>query len=166
MKHYFSFFISHLSSQKGYSFIELLVVFSIIGILSTIGIASFVNFNNSKSLDGAASDVSNTLTLARQRALSQIKPTSCNANQSLGGYEVRFSTAASTYEIYALCASNRTQISSKKLPPGVTFDPTTPSTILFIVPNATIDRTATARINGFGKNKRVIVDPSGTISVR
>jgi type II secretory pathway pseudopilin PulG len=157
-------YLKNLSSQMGYSLIELLVIISIMGVISTVSIASFVTFTNTQSLDGAASDVANYYTLARQRSLSQIKPSQCTAAESLNGYKVVINTVASTYQFSGMCGASVYIIGQKKLPPNITFANTSPPNVIFNVPNANVDTQKTITINGFGKTKKIIIDSSGSIS--
>ena len=64
-------------SEKGFTLLELIVVFSIIAILSTIGLASFVNYSKAQILQGSANDIISTLNTAKSKAASQIKPNTC-----------------------------------------------------------------------------------------
>jgi prepilin-type N-terminal cleavage/methylation domain-containing protein len=151
------------SISRGYTFIELLVVFSIMGIVSMIGMASFISFNNAQAVDGAASGVTNALTIARERALSQIKPSSCTTTRVLIGYRVVFVISTGVYRVEALCGAMVVLVSTKNLPPQVSFAPTSPASVLFAVPNATVNAPGTITINGFGKTKQIVVAGTGTI---
>lgn len=153
-----------MKSQAGYSFIELLVVFSIMGIIGAIGMASFVSFGNAQAVDGAASEISNSLTIARQRALSQIKPSTCTAVQTLAGYRVALNIAAGTYRVEAVCGALTVPVSTKNLPPQVSFDPGSTPTVFFNVPNGTAAAPGAITINGFGKTKQITVTSEGIIS--
>lgn len=153
-----------ISMQRGYTFIELLVVFSIMGIVGVIGMASFVGFNNNQIVESATSEVSNSLTIARQRALSQIKPPTCTSAQVLRGYRVFITVVTRTYRVEALCGTQVIPISTKQLPAQISFDTSTPTSILFVVPNGTASPPGTITLNGYGKTKQIIVDSSGTIS--
>jgi prepilin-type N-terminal cleavage/methylation domain-containing protein len=154
------------SLNKGYTFIELLVVFSIIGVIGVISIASFVSYNNSQAIDGAASDIASMLTGARQGALSQIKPSQCTSAQTLSGYRVLINRATGTYQTDALCGALIVPGTSKRLPAQISFATSTPPTITFQVPNATISAPVTITINGFSKTKNIRIDKTGTIAIQ
>lgn len=162
----FSFLPSPFSLQRGYTFIELLVVFSIMGVIGMFGMASFVGFNNNQIVEEAASDVTSALTLARGRALSQIKPSTCTAVQVLTGYRVAINIAARTYRVEALCGSQVVPITTKSLPSQIGFDPSSPSSVVFSVPGGIVSSPSVVMINGFGKTKQIIIDSAGTISRR
>lgn len=55
---------------RGFSFVELLVILAIIGVLAAIGAAGFRNFVHHESLEAAASDVYTTLADARSATLA------------------------------------------------------------------------------------------------
>jgi prepilin-type N-terminal cleavage/methylation domain-containing protein len=150
--------------RAGYSLIELLVVIAIMGVIGTVSIASFTKFNDVQVIEGAASDVSSMYNLGRQRALSQIKPTQCTVTQSLKGYQVVLNTLSGSYQLNALCGASNFTLIQKKLPTGVTFAGTSPTTVTFLVPSATVSNTGTITLNGYGKTKRVVISPVGTIS--
>lgn len=54
----------------GFSFMELLVVFAIIGVVAAIGAVGFRNFVHHESLEAAASDMYTTLSDARSATLA------------------------------------------------------------------------------------------------
>jgi len=78
------------NSQRAFTLIELLVVFSIITILSGIGIAGFVTFARSQTVDTNMKDLKTLIFTAQSRALSQLRDSSCFSNGFSGqGYELR-----------------------------------------------------------------------------
>lgn len=85
-------------SQRGFTLIELVVVFTTIAILSTIGIASFVSYSRSQELNQTTSDLVQALNTAKSMSAAQLKtlnkngsgPKGCiNQNQALNGYGVQ-----------------------------------------------------------------------------
>jgi len=151
---------------KGYSLVELLVVISILGVIGTVSIASFVKFNDRQVVEGAVADVSSFYNLARQRALSQIRPTQCLANQSLRGYQVVLNTLSGSYQLNGLCGNSNYTISQKTLPTGVTFATTSPTSITFTVPAGVPTGSGIVTINGYGKTKTITINSSGIISLQ
>src|SRR5579872_2992923 len=67
-------------SEDGFTLIELLIVFSIMTILLSVGVASFVAYSRSQSVDTTMKDFKQALFTARSRALSQLRDTACFAN--------------------------------------------------------------------------------------
>lgn len=85
-------------SQSGFTLIELIIVFSIITILSSIGIAGFVSYNHSQTVDTYMKEFKSTLFTARSRALSQLRDSLCFSNGFTGqGYELQ------GYQVVACC---------------------------------------------------------------
>lgn len=148
----------------GFTIIEIIVVFAVVAVLSTIGVASFVTYNRIQALQTAASDFSSTLNLARSRSLSQAKPPEC-ASQVLNGYRVNISLSSNSYTLEAICAGFSYRIHTKSLPQNVTFQSSqTTSTSFFfpvIVSGVTGDGVVT--FSSFGQSKTVTVDRTGGI---
>src|SRR3989344_8135047 len=94
--------ISHLSSREGFTLIELIVVISVAAVISVIGIAAFVSYNQTQSLNTTAADIANMFSVAKSRAASGVKPTPCES-QALNGYQISINIAAKTYELNAIC---------------------------------------------------------------
>src|SRR5260221_7288202 len=84
-----SYFLHH-ESQRGFTLIELMVVFSVMVILSSVGIASFVSYSHSQQVDTNMKELKTSLFTARSRALSQLRDSSCFAPGFTGvGYELK-----------------------------------------------------------------------------
>lgn len=161
--------------MKGFTLIELLIVFSVSAILAVLGIASFVSYNQSQTLNGAASELATVLNTARSRAMSQVKP-SCTG--ALDGYKVGFCKANSVnppcldtnydYALYAVCNSTLVSpaIVSKNLPSNISFAAGIPSSFYFRVVSGGIDGTGgTIRIIGSGHQKCITVSDTGIIQI-
>jgi type IV fimbrial biogenesis protein FimT len=76
--------------HKGFSFIEVLVVMVIIGIMSTIAVPNLSTMMKSYRLKSAADDLASTLQLARMTAISQ------NAHSV-----ITFNIANQTYSVFS-----------------------------------------------------------------
>lgn len=77
--------------QKGFTLVELVIVFSIIALLSITGLASFAAFSQRQQLNNAVADLRTILNVARTRTLSQVNGSTsnyCTAAQQFGGYAV------------------------------------------------------------------------------
>ena len=156
-------------SQRGFSLLEMLVVFVIIGLLTVTGIRSFFSYSQSQSYSSAVLDVEQSLQLAKSRALSRVKPSQCGTN-SLRGYQIALSIAGSNYRLQALCGTNYYTIGTvKTLPASVTFAPgsgDSSSRILFDVSTGIVRFPGAITINGYGKTKVISVSSTGTISLQ
>lgn len=120
--------------HAGFTIIELIVVFSVLAILSTVSIAGFVGYNNSQKLRNSILEVRTMLQQARSESLAQVKPNNCGTFQ---GYEVRICCTKSgtncptclssdDYELDAICSSapSGVLIRSKSFPDTVSIDNT------------------------------------------
>lgn len=83
----------------GFTLIELIVVFSVMVILSSIGIASFVVYSHSQAVDTNMKEFKTMLFTARSNALSQLRDSSCFSNGFTGqGYQL------AGYQVVACCS--------------------------------------------------------------
>lgn len=163
-----------LKFEQGFTLIELIIVFSIIAILSTVGIASFVQFSRYQALQAGANEFITALNYAKSSAASQLIPSpSGSCNGSLRSYRVDFSTASGSntqYTITAICDLSSPIVQTYTLPKSVTFTSsyggqnTTTTSIVFPVINGGITGTGQVVILGFTNLSRVItISPSGII---
>jgi prepilin-type N-terminal cleavage/methylation domain-containing protein len=103
----------NLFYSKGFTLIELVVVFTVMAILSTIGVASFVSYSRSQELDQTTNDLVQDLNTAKSLSASQLKTTKKNgatlqcSSQTLYGYGVKISqnTIPKYYELYIQCGN-------------------------------------------------------------
>lgn len=160
----------------GFTLIELVVAFSVIAFLSTVGIASFVNYSRSQALVVSAKDLVNALNLAKSRSLSQVLAPSQCPGQSLIGYEVRlcgFSGATclseGDYELNIACSGNIfSPVETKKLSVGISFDENQTTTTSFLFPILTGGVNmgggdGTIVLSGYGQTRTIMVNSSGVI---
>lgn len=152
-----------MRKNLGFTVIELIVVFAIVAILSTIGIASFVNYGRIQTVQSAVSDLNSSLNLAKSRAISQSKPPEC-ANHILTGYRVNIILSNNTYNVEAVCSGITRVIQSNSLPVNVSFSSQTTSTsFLFPVIVSGVQGAGTIVITGYGQTKTITVDSIGGI---
>ena len=140
-----------LSNKKGFTLIELIVVFTVMAILATIGTVSLVSYSRTQTLNQATSDLVQTLNTAKSLSAVQVKTLNKNGktltqcqNQNLSGYGVTISANVSSkqysYSLYIACM-NTSGILSKytsiemqtKLPGDVIIDPPTNMDVFFPV---------------------------------
>ncbi len=168
--------------ESGFTIIELIVVFSIIAILSVIGVAAFVNYSRIQTLESAASDLSSTLLVAKSRAISQVKPSSqipqCNDTAILNGYRVILCspssfdvlcTANNSYVLAVRCSKADYKMKSSALPKNVIFSPSpTSSSFYFPVISSGVQGAGTISLTLTTDNnlKTITVDPIGGIQTQ
>lgn len=154
--------VSDWKFSQGFSLIELLVVFSIIGVVMVSSIASFYSYNKNQSYVTAVADVKQMLNLARSKAMSQVKPVQCGTS-SLDGYQFWYPTSGTYYRLSVRCGGTYHVLERKSLPSNVTF--TTSTTIFFKVSTGTIDAARNIVLTGDGKTSTIRVEKTGSISV-
>lgn len=180
------------ANQLGFTLIELIVVFSIIAVLSLIGVAAFVSYGRMATLQSASSDLSSMLLTAKSRADSQVKPSSaqipqCNGQTVLDGYKVVLCPTATSnvicdtknsYVLGVACGSSSCsdslcsniipqKIEETTLPQDVTFDSGTTSTSFFFsVISGGVGGSGKIILDGFGNQKTITVDLTGGIEIQ
>ncbi len=159
--------------KNGFTLLELLVVFVIIAIISTVSLAAFVSYNKIQTIKSAAFDVISLLQDAKSRTQSQVKPSiaACNSN-TLDGYEVRICgltgslcNTQNTYELHVRCGNLTSKLSTKTLPANVTFDSatTTSTQFIFKVISGGVDGAGSVGITGYNNTLKVTVTQQGAI---
>lgn len=150
--------------KEGFTLIELLVVFAFIGILTSLGMASYSAYNGSQSVQTSATNFVTLLHTAQSRALSQVVPSSCATN-TISAYEVDVTPGGQQYSLWAICGGKQA-VSSAKLPYQVTFSPGSTASVIFNLATGTVVRPATFSINGFGKTKTITVSQIGNVTTQ
>ena len=119
-------------TQMGFTLIEIVIVLAFVSIISTIGIAGYVQYSRVQKLNAASLDFATVLQTAKSRALSQVKVGggSCGQQASiLDGYRIVISSDSTTHSLQAMCKVNQdvastedtTVTQTKKLPSNITF---------------------------------------------
>jgi len=166
--------IRNLKFSGGFTLVELLVVFSVLVILSTVSIASFSSFNRTQSIQSAAFDLSTMLQTAKSRATSQYKPSSCGTN-TLSSYMVRVckltgSSCSSDgdYELLASCGGGSSVIAKSRLSKNIFVDGATTTTklIMFNLLNGSVSGTGDVVIKDTTGNIRTVtINNVGRITI-
>jgi len=152
-----------MRKSAGFTLIEISVVVSILAILTTMGVASFVSYSRSQSLQAAALDLSTTLNLAKSRSFSQVKPPQC-VNQVLDGYRVIILSAGNGYELQAICAANVYKIREGAFPQNITVSSATTSTSFFFpLISGGVVGAGSVVLSGYGNTRTITVDQIGTV---
>ena len=159
---------SHLSSQKGFTLIELMVVLSVTAVLGTLGIAGFTTYNQIQVLQSATSDVVTILNLAKSRAQSQIKPSAlCSSSGNLEGYKVEI-LAPKNYTLYLRCSGNDTLVSeeAKTLSGDLSFDASRSFFFPIQTGGVQVQGTITITHSGNRRSKTVTVNSLGGVGIQ
>jgi len=163
IKELFTYKLSMDSMFRGFTFIELLAIFSIIAVLSTFGFVSYTSYTNSQVVQSAATDVFSFYNSAKSESLSQVKPTQCGA-QILAGYKIVI-TMPTQYKLYVVCGANTYIIASKNLPTGISFGTGSTQSVQFNIITGT-SNIGTITITGFGKSHSININASSEISLQ
>lgn len=156
----------------GFTLIELMVAFTVISILSTVGLAAFVNFSKSQSVKQAASDLTVAIESARSRAISQTIPAGVpNGCPGFSGYSVNVDVYANTYVTNIICTGNNPQAfplsAPIPLPSGVMFAQSTTDTsarsIVFSVLTDGVSGFGSIGITGSGQSACISINSAGSV---
>ncbi len=149
-------------SQSGFTLVELIVVLSVAAVISIVGIAAFVSYNQTQSLNTAAADISNMFNLAKSRAASGVKPSTAPCSvQTMDGYRISIATPR-TYSLDAVCSSGTSNILTSIMPSALSFNANKTFTFRVLTGGFTGGST-TIIISGFGKSKTLTVDSLGNV---
>ena len=149
---------------SGFTIIELLVVFTLIGVLTSLGIASYSSYTSSQSVQMAGTNFITLLHNAQSRSISQVIPSSCSSG-TFTGYEVDITPGGQQYSLTALCSPSNILISSTSLPYGVTFGSGPTSSVIFNIFTGTVVTPATFTINGYNKSRTINVSQIGNVTM-
>lgn len=100
--------LSTVNCYRGFSFVELLVVISIMGVLISITTASYSNFRESTILKNAALQLKSDLRFVQNKALAGDKSTTnCTIpGRTLVGWYLEINNNASSYTLNGICKDN------------------------------------------------------------
>lgn len=144
----------------GFTLIEILVTISIIGILSSIGLASYINFNRQQLVIQSARKILDDMRLAQSLASNNQKPDGCG---TLSGYS--FSVSGTGYTIKADCSSGGVVVKTGSIPANLTV--TGFSKVEFKVLRQPVKTTGgnSLTVTGFGVSKIISVGVGGEMSL-
>jgi prepilin-type N-terminal cleavage/methylation domain-containing protein len=151
-------------NYSGFTFIELMVVIVIAATLSTLGVASYSNYNDTQRLKQTAYTLKNNLRLAQTNATSANVPSGCTS-QTFLGYSVSFYNGPPAgYTITPDCNPAQTgkqydivnDVGFESLPASFRFKPLTAGTSSAI--------SIVITLTGIGTRKyQIQVNPNGSI---
>jgi type II secretory pathway pseudopilin PulG len=182
------------NSILGFTVIELIIVFAIMAVLSTVGFAAFVNYNHQQTLNNTVAEIKMLLQEARSRTGSQVNQAtscirgqcSCTAGQQFGGYVALFcckngqqgAGAATTcpscfpgdttehYELNLICGgSNVGVLDSQPLSSNIIFNTSSTSRSFMFQPlTGQVVGAGTITITGFNESRSITVSDLGVIN--
>lgn len=160
-------FHRQLSTPKGFTLIELIVVFSIIVFLSTVGLASYFSYSQVQILTSSANEFVTTIQLAKSRANSQVKPPERYCSGQLDGYSVVINITNREYRLGVICGGNASNnpLLTKILPRDITFDEVTTTNIFFPIIQGGVQGFGRISIMGYGRTKTITINSVGIIKV-
>ena len=168
-----------LLSRRGFTIIEILVVFALVAILSGVGLVSFVTYSRSQQLNQTANDMKLMISQARSSAQSTVK-----TNTDMNGDKVDcYNQPDGQYETlvgYSIVVDNdQLQIKlnceilpaktfrSIVLPRNISF--TGASTCGIILFNSLTSQVSGAPcsfvISGYGLSKTLSIDATGNVNI-
>lgn len=170
MKKYLSPLTFHLSSRRGFTLIELMIVLSIMSVLGTVGIAGFRAYSQTQVLQSAVNEFATALNTARSRALSQVKPASCGSAKTLDGYGIKVladtGTPKYSYSMFFTCSgSDMSADKDKILPKDISFaGADNGKSFFFPTLTGQVQAPDQITVSGYGKDKIVSVNSLGGVS--
>lgn len=165
----FKLSILKLKEKRGFTLIELVIVFTVLIILSVIGIASFVSYSRTQTLVNDSNNLITVLDKARSNAQTQVKKTitDCSSGDSLSGYIVTISISTNTYDVGIICSGSNPNPQNETTYPlskNVTFDSATEiTTIFYPVLTGTICINDNTCVSGMPSGKIVLDLSPGSI---
>lgn len=161
--------LDKIQPYSGFTLIELLVTISLIAVLFTIGITSYIDFSRRQTVFQAARKIVQDLRLAQSLAANNQKPqlpdqTPDPSCATLDGYTFRIPNL--TYEIDVNCSGPvyTNKIKEDSIPPGLTLNGFVQ--VKFKVLRQTLECSpCDLTITGFGKSKKIIVGSGGAINI-
>jgi len=163
--------------RNGFTLIEMVVAFSILAVLSTIGIAAFVNYSRSQAMQQATNDLRTALNTAKSLTATQTTNLTekngvtlvCPNDKSFQGYGININSSSNNYNFYIKCSGNEIKSTVyKKLPDKITFDSTSIDDIFFSVLTGGIVGSGDIVLNGSRLNlplTTINIDSVGNIAV-
>ncbi len=118
--------------NSGFTIIEIIIVFAVITVLSSIGVAASVRYSRAQSLESAYQNLLTTLNQAKSYSVSQYKPRECQ-DKVLQKYRIDLDTTNSNYTFYVYCESQY-EISTTDLPKDVSFSSSETTSSFFEFP--------------------------------
>lgn len=108
--------------NSAYTFIEILVALTIVGLIFGIGYVSFRDFSRRQALLGTTRNIKGDLRLAQEQAISGEKPSDfrCDSPNTLSGYYFN-RVSANSYSLVARCSGGNVVSKEVNLPSDISI---------------------------------------------
>lgn len=148
--------------KKGFTLVEILVAISIIGLLSSVGLATYINFNRNQLVTQSCQKIVEDLRLTQSLAANNQKPQDCDA---LSSWTFTF-LPQNHYQITAECSSP-VLFKEDSVPPSpvLILDGFTQVKFKVLRQGIVITGGYTLTITGFNKTKTITISEAGEISL-
>lgn len=143
----------------GFTLIELLLIFSLMSLFFSLGMAQYNRFNRRQFLNKAKDELISNLRLVQSKALAAEKPSNCI--DTLLGHKLKF-TDNSHYKIVAVCSSEVDLRTNIILPTGVVKQ-VGPDEVFFRVLSQGSPSDTTIILQGFGETRVITITATGEI---
>lgn len=168
------FFSLQRKNLVAFTLIEIMLSLAIMSVVSLFGVFTYREYNQTKIVGSAASQVEDILLLARSRASTQVKPdiAACSADRVLYGYRVDFCpdncSSGQNFQLTVVCgdAGQFTQKigNSYYLPTGVNFGSTSPQSVMFRVLTGEVVGATNLALSGYGRTHSIGISQTGVVS--
>lgn len=175
--------IFHLSSSRGFTIIELLVVITMVGLVSGVGMFSLVNYGNTQSVEQTVSNVKGIFDEAKFNALSSVvRETDAGGNtisciDNLSSYRVDILPSTQEpdrVELFMECGGSTSLVKTYTFPENLSIGV---DTTCDEVEYRAISLEASAlpfppglpcvvSIEGFGQTKIMTIDAFGNLNIQ
>ncbi|MCM8787806.1 MAG: prepilin-type N-terminal cleavage/methylation domain-containing protein [Candidatus Omnitrophica bacterium] len=102
------------TKKLGFTLVELIVIVSILGLLTAVGVSSYNNFHQKRMVEKARDELKNNLRYIQGKAVNNQKPASCSA--PLEGWGIK-RKSNSSYVVYYNCGGPDQEQSETSISP-------------------------------------------------
>lgn len=146
----------------GFTLVELLIVISITAIVTTVGIASYIDFNRAQIVNQAAKKIVQDLRMAQSLATNNQKTPGCLG--TINNYT--FTRSGLSYSISINCEGPAyTETVKTGSVAGVGLSGFTAAKFKVLRQGVVMTGRSNLTVSGFGKTKTISVDPAGAIYI-
>jgi len=151
-----------LSSNLGFTIVELLIILSLIALLFALGVSQYNRFNRSQALVKAKGELVSNLRLAQGKSLAGEKPNQCG-DEALLGHQLEF-TNNQSYKIVAVCGSEPyPEVKQTVTFPEGVIKTSAENIVFFKILSQGVESEVTITLSGFGETRDIIITAAGEI---